>query len=195
MYSYIIGKITEKTENAITLENGGIGYELTVSSFALANLQDVDGEVKVYTHYQQREDGVGLFGFYSKEEKTMFQKLITVSGIGPKVAISVLSNISVDDLCVVISTGDVRALSSVKGIGKKTAERLLIELKDKVTLTGQISTFDKSIEPKPELNDACDILASLGLNRFEAERLVKNCYEEGDSVETVVTKALGQMRS
>lgn len=193
MYSYIIGKITEKNENSITLENGGIGYEVMVSSFALRNLQDLEGEVRVYTHYQQRDDGVGLFGFYCKEEKNMFLKLLTVSGIGPKMAISILSNVSVNDLCVIVGTQDVRSLSSVKGIGKKTAERILIELKDKIQVFGQLDNFEK-VEIASEIDDACDVLVSLGLSRFEAERLAKNCFEKGDTVEALVTKTLSQMR-
>ncbi|NCB48217.1 MAG: Holliday junction branch migration protein RuvA [Clostridia bacterium] len=193
MYSYIIGKITEKNENSITLENGGIGYEVLVSSFAQHNFQDIDGEVKVYTYYQQREDGVNLFGFYCKEEKNMFLKLITVSGIGPKMAITILSNVSVNDLCVIVGTEDVRALSSVKGVGKKTAERILIELKDKIQVFMQQENFEK-VEMSSEIDDACGVLVSLGLSRFEAERLAKNCFEKGDSVEALVTKTLSQMR-
>lgn len=193
MYSYIIGKITEKNENSITLENGGIGYQVGVSTFALRNLQDLDGEVKVYTYYQQRDDGVNLFGFYCKEEKNLFLKLLTVSGIGPKMAITILSNVSVNDLCVIVGTQDIRALSSVKGIGKKTAERILIELKDKIQLVGMQGNFNK-VETASEIDDACDVLVSLGLSRFEAERLAKNCFEKGDTVEMLVTKTLSQMR-
>jgi len=194
MYSYIIGKITEKNDNSITLENCGIGYDVMLSSFAQRNLQNFDGEVKVYTYYQQRDDGVSLFGFYCKEEKNLFLKLLTVSGIGPKMAITILSNISVNDLCVVVGTQDVCALSKVKGIGKKTAERILIELKDKIQLVGQIGNFER-VETSSEIDEACDALTSLGLSRFEAERLTKNCFEKGDTVEMLVTKALSQMRS
>ncbi len=194
MYNYIIGKITEKNENSITLENGGIGYDVLVSSFAQRNFQDLDGEVKIYTYYQQREDGVNIFGFYCKEEKNLFLKLITVNGIGPKMAISILSNVSVNDFCVIVGTEDIRALSSIKGIGKKTAERILIELKDKIQVVGQAGNFDK-VELSSEIDDACAVLVSLGLSRFEAERLAKNCFEEGDTAEMLVTKTLSQMRS
>ena len=194
MYNYIIGKITEKNENSITLENGGIGYDVLVSSFAQRNFQDLDGEVKIYTYYQQREDGVNIFGFYCKEEKNLFLKLITVNGIGPKMAISILSNVSVNDFCVIVGTEDIRALSSIKGIGKKTAERILIELKDKIQVVGQAGNFDK-VELSSEIDDARAVLVSLGLSRFEAERLAKNCFEEGDTAEMLVTKTLSQMRS
>jgi Holliday junction DNA helicase RuvA len=195
MYSYIIGKITEKNENSITLENGGIGYELTVTSFALRNLIDTTGEVKIFTYYQQRDDGVSLFGFSSREEKEIFLKLIGVTGIGPKMAIGILSNIAFDDLCIVIANGDTQTLSNVKGIGKKTAERIVVELKDKVdVIAGQVG-FDDKVVLAGEIDDACDALVSLGLNRLEAERLTKNCYQEGDTVEELITKALSQMRS
>ncbi len=192
MYSYIIGNITEKNENSITLENGGIGYEVAVSSFARRVFENVRGEVKVLIYHHQRDDGSTLFGFYSKEEKEMFLNLITVSGIGPKMALTILSNVALTDLCLIIYREDAASLSSVKGIGKKTAERIIIELKDKVgVVAGDFSQMDIA----GELSDACSVLVSLGMNKMESERLVKHCYVEGDSVEMLVTKALSRMRS
>lgn len=197
MYSYIIGRITERAENLLTLECGGIGYEINVSAKAYKYLSDVDGEIKIYTYYQSREDGVSLYGFYSKEEKEMFLNLITVSGVGPKGALTILSNIDVSDLGVIIASQDVGALSSVKGIGKKTAERLIVELKNKIVPTGEINIKNISIvdsSANAELMDAVEVLCSLGLNRQDAMRQAQAVFEEGDSAESVITKALANRR-
>ena len=192
MYSYIIGRITERGDCVISLENNGIGYEINLSSKAMQFFDGVEGEVKVYTYYQQREDGVSLFGFYSSEEKDMFLKLISVSGVGPRGAISILSNISVPDLAVVIGTQDVKTLSQVKGIGKKTAERLIVELKSKISVI-DLPMLQNGEAPKmssKEVDDAVEVLVSLGLNKVEALRLAEGVYNSGDSAEEIITKAL-----
>ena len=189
MYNYIIGRITERFDSAITLENGGIGYEINLSTKAMQFLDGLDGEVKIYTYYQQREDGVSLFGFYSLEEKDMFLKLISVSGVGPKGAITILSNISVGDLAVVIGTQDVKSLSAVKGIGKKTAERLIVELKGKVDVIDSPLLQNQAPKSK-EIDDAVEVLCSLGLNRVEALRLAESVADSSDSAESIITKAL-----
>jgi len=189
MYNYIIGRITERFDSTITLENGGIGYEINLSTKAMQFLDSADGEVKIYTYYQQREDGVSLFGFYSLEEKDMFLKLISVSGVGPKGAITILSNISVGDLAVVIGSQDVKSLSAVKGIGKKTAERLIVELKGKVDVIDAPLMQNASPKSK-EIDDAVEVLCSLGLNRVEALRLAEGVADSNDSAEDIITKAL-----
>ena len=189
MYNYIIGRITERFDSTITLENGGIGYEINLSTKAIQFLDGADGEVKIYTYYQQREDGVSLFGFYSLEEKDMFLKLISVSGVGPKGAITILSNISVGDLAVVIGTQDVKSLSAVKGIGKKTAERLIVELKGKVDVIDAPLLQNQAPKSK-EIDDAVEVLCSLGLNRVEALRLAESVADSSDSAESIITKAL-----
>lgn len=191
MYSYIIGRITERGDGIISLENNGIGYEINLSTKAMQYLENVDGEVKVYTYYQQREDGVSLYGFYSSEEKDMFLNLISVSGVGPKGAITILSNISVSDLAVVIGTQDVKTLSQVKGIGKKTAERLIVELKNKVSVINlPLIDGDQPVPSSREIDDAVEVLVSLGLTKGEALRLAEMVYSTGDSAEDVITKAL-----
>ena len=192
MYSYIIGRITERGDCIIALENNGIGYEINLSSKAMQFFDGVDGEVKVYTYYQQKEDGVSLFGFYSSEEKDMFLKLITVSGVGPKGAITILSNISVSDLAIVIGTQDLNTLSAVKGIGKKTAERIIVELKNKVSVIDLplLQTGEAPKMSSREIDDAVEVLVSLGLNKVEALRLAEGVYSSGDSAEEIITKAL-----
>lgn len=194
MFSYIIGRITEKSEGQITLENNGIGYEINVSSKAMNYLENFDGEVKIYTYYQVREDGVSLYGFYSKEEKDMFLRLITVSGVGPKGAITILSGIDVTDLCVVIASQDVATLSSVKGIGKKTAERIIVELKGKVSLDASLLSTPHEKISSSELDDAIEVLVSLGLSKMDATRSAESVYAVGDSAENIITKALSSSR-
>ena len=193
MYSYIIGNITERSEGTITLECNNIGYEIFVSSYCQRVLDNASGDIKVYTYYQQKEDGVALYGFCDKEEKDIFLKLISVSGVGPKGAIAILSNIKPDELSKVIAKQDVKALSNVKGVGKKTAERLLVELKDKVDVLPLEVLGEVRLESH-EVDDACEVLVSLGLSKNEAIKLAQSCYQKGDSAEDIISKSLSQMR-
>ncbi|MBR1985201.1 MAG: Holliday junction branch migration protein RuvA [Clostridia bacterium] len=193
MYSYIKGNITERTEGQIVLECNNIGYEISVSSYCQRALETVSGEVKIYTYYQQKEDGVALFGFCDQEEKNIFLKLIGVSGVGPKGAIAILSNIKPDELSKVIAKQDVKTLSSVKGVGKKTAERLVVELKDKIDVL-PLEVIDDIKLSSGEIDDACEVLISLGLSKNEAMKLAQGCYQKGDSAEDIISKSLAQMR-
>ena len=131
MIGYIKGKVLAAEAGAVLLENGGIGYELVCSGALFAKLASAK-EGEAYTDLQVREDGVSLFGFVSLEEKKMFLQLVTVSGVGPKMGIAILSGMSVQDIAVAIASSDVKLLSSVKGLGKKTAERIILELREKV---------------------------------------------------------------
>lgn len=193
MYSYIKGNITERTEGQIVLECNNIGYEIFVSSYCQRALETVSGEVKIYTYYQQKEDGVALFGFCDQEEKNIFLKLIGVSGVGPKGAIAILSNIKPDELSKVIAKQDVKTLSSVKGVGKKTAERLVVELKDKIDVL-PLEVIDDIKLSSGEIDDACEVLISLGLSKNEAMKLAQSCYKKGDTAEDIISKSLTQMR-
>ena len=132
MYAYIKGKIEEVSEGSLIIECGGIGYEVFVSNQTAAELSSAKGEVKLYTFYKVAEDDVALYGFARKEEKEMFRKLIAVSGVGPKAALAILSGISLKDLALSIATRDAARLTRIKGVGKKTAERIILELKEKV---------------------------------------------------------------
>jgi holliday junction DNA helicase RuvA len=193
MYSYIIGDIVERRENLIVVENNKIGYEIFVSNFANQFFSNMVGEIKVYTYYQQREDGVSLFGFYCLEEKEMFLKLITASGVGPKGAMTILSNISVSDLNIVISSGDTKTLSKVKGVGKKTAERIVVDLKDKLgNAYGEIS-LELETNTNGDIDDAVTVLVSLGVAKMEAVRLAKSSYAKGDKAEDIIRKCLTQI--
>ena len=132
MIAYIKGKVIDEFDGGVVLENNGIGYEILCSSGLIAELSSKK-EGGAYTYLQVREDGLSLFGFANKEEKRMFLKLVAISGIGPKMAMGILSGMKLSDLATAIATGDVKGLSKIKGLGKKTAERIILELRESIS--------------------------------------------------------------
>lgn len=196
MYAYIIGVITQKEEGKIALENNGIGYEINVSNLTLNSFSFENQPVKIYTYLVVREDDMSLYGFASLEEKSMFLKLISVGGIGPKMAIGILSEISLSGLMSAIASEDLKTLCKVKGLGKKTAERLILELKDKVNpleaiaLGGMVETndIDENI-----VEDAIVTLTGLGISKNEAYKLVKEVAKKDMTLEDIITKVLRGM--
>ena len=191
MINFIEGKVVDKDESSIVVECNGIGYEIQVSDHTLNSIAYQNEIIRILTYMQVREDGISLYGFVSKEEKNMFLKLISVSGIGPKMAIGILSNITLNDLISAIIRQDVKMLCTVKGLGKKTAERLLVELKDK-TLPSQVE-IDANPVNTNFIDEATDALVSLGVGKNEAYRLAKLHANEATSVEEIITKALRGM--
>ena len=194
MYNYIIGKTVDKGDGVLTVENNGIGFEMVVSTKTLADF-DIEKEVKVFTYLQVREDGITLFGFSKKEERALFFKLITVSGIGAKSAINILSSENIENLIFFIASSDVPALSKLKGIGKKTAERMIVELKDKMSLSGgKTDSNDMTMLVAPSSNDAVTGLLSLGFTRQEAEAGVQKAVAEGaKELQEIISIAIKSM--
>ncbi|HIZ09598.1 MAG TPA: Holliday junction branch migration protein RuvA [Candidatus Borkfalkia avicola] len=200
MIGYLKGKVLYSEEGAVLLEVNGVGYELVCSGALFAKLV-TDGEGEAYTYLQVREDGVTLFGFVSPEEKRMFLKLVSVSGVGPKMGIAVLSAMNINDLAVAIATSDLKMLSSVKGLGKKTAERIVLELREKVSaaeLTAPAKGKGAAQAPAEKLTDkeedAVVGLMSLGYTRAESSRAVKAAMEKGaETLEEIVMAALRSM--
>ena len=193
MFAFINGKVAEAGEGFLVLENGGIGYELTVSSYTLQKFSKTGTDAKLYTYLQTREDGLSLFGFASREEKSMFEKLISVSGVGCKAAIAILSGISVSDLALCIATGDAKKLTSVKGVGKKTAERILLELKEKVgeMAPAEAGSFSPEISAGGDFEDAVTALAALGIPKSEAGICVERAIAGGaKGLEEIIARAL-----
>ena len=193
MYAFITGKIEDKTENSVIIECNGIGYEIFVSTNTLSLLGNVGEVAKVYTYLHVREDAFLLFGFLSKEEKNLFLELITVSGVGAKMAQQILSAIKPNDLVNCIITGDVKTISQAKGIGKKTAERIVLELKGNMgDLSGSLSSieFENNNISTTACDEACELLVNMGLSRFDALKLVKRVATETDTTETLIAKAL-----
>lgn len=197
MIAFIKGKIQRSEDNLIIIESSGVGFELIASTTTVSVLSGTTGETTVYTYMQVREDAITLFGFYDIQEKNMFQKLITVSGIGPKLAITVLSGISPSELAIAILTGDMSVLLSVKGLGKKTAERIVVELREKV---GRLEDVGKDILSKStsiainrNIEDAAFALTALGINKNEAVRLVSRVATSDMTAEEIIKKTLREM--
>ncbi len=194
MISFLIGEVEEKRDGVVVLNVNGVGYELFVSNNTLTTLPNANEIAKVLTYMAVREDGVFLFGFSTLEEKELFLKLITVSGIGPKVAISILSGLSISNLITAIISDDVKMLSNIKGLGKKTAERICLELKDKISPLG-VASDDIMMTNFTNINEdvietASDTLIALGINKNEAYKLARMNYADGDSAENVIAKSL-----
>jgi Holliday junction DNA helicase RuvA len=191
LYEYIIGTITDYSEDRLILEANHIGYRILVSASTLSDLQGVKDLVKVYIHQYVREDEISLFGFGSKEERRLFRDLISITGIGPKAAMGILSSFTLDQFIGYLNTSDEKAISTAPGIGKKTANRLILELKDKykhhlstsegVSVSAMVNTIAK---------DAVEALESLGYNYGEALQMVEFVYTEGMTLETIIKKAL-----
>lgn len=133
MFNYISGKLISKNPTSIVIDVGGIGYQLNISLNTFQKLPELESYVKVFTILIPREDSIQLFGFYDEDEKFMFDQLLSISGIGPKLAQSILSGISPDELRDFIIQGNSIALTHIPGVGKKTAERMIVELKDRLT--------------------------------------------------------------
>lgn len=190
MLSYIKGKVTEAGENTLVVECGGLGYELLVSRGA-ASAAAVGSEVKLPVYLSVSETGVALYGFKDATEKDMFLKLIGISGIGAKMAIGILSGMGVNDLIAAIARGDVKGLSGIKGIGKKTAERIALELRDKIG--AEIADMGEKVGVTPDIvpdEDAVLALMALGFNKNEAVSAVARVHGEGLTTEQIVFMAL-----
>ena len=201
MYAYIKGILAEITEDAIIVENQGIGYEIAVPGQVFDYLPSVGEEVKIYTYHYVREDVILLYGFLTKEDVRIFKMLIGVSGIGPKGALSILSVLSTDDLRFAILGDDAKAIAKAPGVGAKTAQRVIIELKDKLSLEDAFEQKLANQAQKAELNPAVGVkneailaLTSLGYSQSEALKVLQGIeISPDDQVEDVLKMALKQM--
>lgn len=201
MYAYIKGILAEITEDAIIVENQGIGYEIAVPGQVFDYLPSVGEEVKIYTYHYVREDAILLYGFLTKEDVRIFKMLIGVSGIGPKGALSILSVLSTDDLRFAILGDDEKAIAKAPGVGAKTAQRVIIELKDKLSLEDAFEQKLANQAQKAELNPAVGVkneailaLTSLGYSQSEALKVLQGIeISPDDQVEDVLKMALKQM--
>ena len=193
MYSYISGKIADKATNYVVIDNNGIGYKIFMSQTAIEKLPYVGENQKVYTYYYVREDNISLYGFLSNEELRMFELLLSVSGIGAKSAIQILSNITPSSFALAVITNDISAIVKIPGIGKKTAERMILELKDKLK-TEQAINKDNKIEQAiiedNKDNEAISALQVLGYTRKEIEKALEKIELQNLSVEEIIRKAL-----
>ncbi len=197
MIGYIKGQIKSLSpDSALILTSSGVGFELLISASAYDKLAGkTEGEL--YTYMQVRDDGVSLFGFAATEEKEMFLKLITVSGVGPKMGISILSGMRASDIAAAIATNDVKRLSAVKGLGKKTAERIILELREKVSVISTAEGGAKAVQLPPISvgdEDAVVALMTLGFSRQESVKAIARAKDGGaTSVEDIIMSALKGM--
>ena len=175
MFNYICGEIVDFGNSTVVVDVNGVGFELAVSGYTMAECK-LGAKQRLYTHMQVKEDDISLFGFASLEEKNMFLLLISVSGIGCKVAQSILSGMDCNSLSLAIFNGDTRLLTKIKGMGKKTAERLVLELKEKVVVDARDMVLPITQNPDLQINkdmaNAIAVLCSLGKSQADAEKLV-----------------------
>ena len=183
MFAHLRGAILEKHPNQVIVEAGGVGYDVLIPISTYSALPETGSEVRLRIHTHVREDALSLFGFLTSEEKTIFEKLISVSGIGPSLAVKVLSGMSTADLIPAIRNGSVEHLVRIPGVGRKTAERMVLELKDK--LEGLDATPIAGLAAKPAATlspleqDVLSALLNLGCNRAAAEAAVRKAKSAG----------------
>lgn len=194
MYAYIKGTLEEKTKDGIVIDVSGIGYKIFVSEQTLSKLGELGEIVKVYTHYHVREDNISLYGFLSNEELKTFELLLQVSGIGAKTAIVALSNITPSQFAIAIISNDIKTLTKIPGIGSKSAQRIVLELKDKLKTQDAISCSEEEIEEK-QINDeateeAVQALQILGYTKTDITKVFDKINVRGLSTEDIIKQAL-----
>ncbi len=199
MFAYIRGTLTDIDESVVIIENNGIGYGVNTSMNTIRQLPALGSEVKLNTKLIPKEDSLTLYGFYDKEELKMFELLLCVSGIGPKGALAILSTMTVSDIQFAVAGGDSKAFAAAPGVGKKTAERVIIDLKDKVDLAGafeaKISAGVSKAAPVTSVKEeVLEALVALGYSPSNAARaLDKMTITESTTAETLLSDTLKQM--
>lgn len=201
MISYIRGELSAVEEDKIVIETGGIGYGIFMPAQSMGQLPPIGQEVKIYTYLNVREDAMQLFGFLTKDDLHVFKLVIGVSGIGPKGGLSILSKLSPDDLRFAVLANDAKAISAAPGIGKKTAEKLIIELKDKLSVEDILERDAEKTDAVPIADyssgvqaEAVEALTALGYGSTEAMKAVKKVVlTEKTTVEEVLKQALKYM--
>lgn len=203
MISFICGQVADTTENSVIIETGGIGYEVFMTGTAIEQAVRMEGKVKVYTYFHVREDAMQLYGFWNKDDLQMFRLLLGVNGIGPKAALGVLAGLTSDELRFAVLSDDVKTLSKAPGIGKKTAQKLILELKDKLKLE---DAFEKKLAHEQEAavlagadfhdgrQEAVEALTALGYSSSEALKAVRRVTDaDPGDVEAILKAALKQL--
>jgi len=194
MYAYIKGELVEKSNGFVIIETYGIGYKIFMSNTSIGRLGELHSDVKVYTYYQVSEDNISLYGFNTKEELSMFELLITVSGIGPKSAVTMLSNMEPSAFALAVINDDIKKITAVPGIGTKTAQRLVLELKDKLkkenSLTQNQNDIKTAIKQEEVSNDAIAALQILGYNKKDIEDALNKFDTSSLSTEDIIKTAL-----
>ena len=192
MIGRLKGNVVDILDNVVLLDVNGIGYEIEVTSTTLTNLQVSDTETIIFTHFVVREDAHSLYGFANQEERDLFRNLIKVNGIGPKLGLTILSSIGPERFITYVSERDVTAITSIPGVGKKTAERLVLDLKDKL-VNGFQTVVPMSPAGKESFQEAKLALVSLGYKPTEASKVLEQIYNEDQAVEELIRAALQRL--
>jgi len=191
MIGRLKGTLVHKQPPWLVIDVNGVGYELEAPMSTFYDLPDLGREVSLFTHYAQKEDSVSLYGFLREGERRVFRDVQKVSGIGAKIALAVLSGVSVDEFARQVQAGDVTALTRIPGIGKKTAERMVVELRDRAAdLAGIGATLNMSGAPADPQSEAVIALQQLGYKPAEASRMAAAAVAAGDDAATIIRKAL-----
>lgn len=203
MYAYIKGTLEEITEDAVVVEAGGVGYHIMVSTATAELLPGIGSEVKIYTYTLVREDAFSLYGFLTRDDLEIFKKLITVSGIGPKGGLAILSVMSADSLRFAVMSGDAKAIAKAPGVGVKTAERVILDLRDKISvedtlrnvgMAGDTAREEAGLADNRMRREAVEALVALGYSASEAGAAVRKVDAgENATPESILKLALKYM--
>ena len=193
MFAYIKGSLEQKSNNYVVIDVGGIGYKIFMATKAIETLGEIGKVVKVHKHYYVREDNISLYGFNTNEELRMFELLLQVSGIGAKSAIAMLSEISPSSFALAVISDDISQLVKIPGIGKKTAARIVLELKDKLKTEEAITKTEEvklSITNEEETSEAIAALQVLGYTKREIEKALENVDTKNLQLEEIIKQGL-----
>jgi Holliday junction DNA helicase RuvA len=191
MIGRLKGILVHRQPPWLVVDVNGVGYELEAPMSTFYDLPELGREVALFTHYAQKEDSVSLYGFLRESERRLFRDVQKVSGIGAKIALAVLSGVSVDEFARLVQASDVTALTRIPGIGKKTAERMVVELRDRAAdFAGGGATFTAGGVPADPQSEAVVALQALGYKPAEAARMARDATESGDDAATIIRKAL-----
>ncbi len=193
MFAYIKGSLEQKSNNYVVIDVGGVGYKIFMATKAIETLGEIGQVVKVHTHYYVREDNISLYGFNTNEELRMFELLLQVSGIGAKSAIAMLSEISPSSFALAVISDDISQLVKIPGIGKKTAARIVLELKDKLKTEEAITKREEvklSITNEEETSEAIAALQVLGYTKREIEKALENVDTKNLQLEEIIKQGL-----
>lgn len=198
MLAYIKGILEAKCNDYVVIDVGGLGYKIFMSTTAIDKLEEIGNEVKVHTYFRIREDDISIFGFNTKDELRMFELLLSVSGIGAKTSLNMLAMVNPSQFALAVISGDVTQLTQIPGIGKKSAERIILELKDKMKTEQKNVKVDNSknselqevIIQDDRIGEAMSALLVLGYNRKEVDKVFEKIDKTNLSVEEIIKKGL-----
>ena len=197
MLAYIKGELTQATNEYVVIEAGGLGYKVFMPETAIEKLGNIGENVKVHTYYRVREDDISIFGFNTQEELRMFELLLSVSGVGAKTAVVIISTIEPSDFALAVISEDVSELVKIPGIGKKSAQRIVLELKDKLKKDAISVEADKKVNTKAQTNadveEAMSALQVLGYNKKEIEKVFEKLDKTNLGLEDLIKKGLAAL--